>query len=315
MGRPIRYLPHPDTTFEVTCKTLHGRLLLRPSKVLNDLVLGVVGRALSLYPGVLLHLFVVLSNHMHLILTVPDSRTLSLFMCYINSNIAREVGRLHCWREKFWGRRYRAIAILDDQALLDRVAYVLSHGCKEGLVRRPEDWPGIHCVHALRDGVPLYGTWFHRTREYEARRAGSDDDPHRFSIPYPVPLSPLPCWKGIAKSETCLRFAELVKVIEAEYARSRETSGKPSVLGDRRVLAQSPHSRPAELKRSNAPLCHSATLESWMAFRDSYREFVEHFHSCARRLRKQRKLVPFPSHSFPPSVGYWEQHVAVPGPT
>ena len=30
-------------------------------------------------------------------------------MSFVNSNLAKKVGRLHRWRERFWGRRYRAI--------------------------------------------------------------------------------------------------------------------------------------------------------------------------------------------------------------
>ena len=90
-------------------------------------------RALELYP-VLLHLVVVFSNHIHLILTAANIKLLSDFMRYINSNIAREAGRLHSWREKLWGRRFSDITILDDDKMLERAHYLLSHGCKEGLV-------------------------------------------------------------------------------------------------------------------------------------------------------------------------------------
>ncbi|RLB57529.1 MAG: hypothetical protein DRI34_07535, partial [Deltaproteobacteria bacterium] len=136
-------MPRPETTFEVTTRTLQGRLLLRPSKKLNSIILGIVGRALAMYP-VKLHLLVVASNHLHLILTTSSTRQLASFMNFVNGNLAREAGRLHGWREKFWSRRYRAIAIEDDAKLRERVKYALSHGCKEGLVLRPGQWPGVN---------------------------------------------------------------------------------------------------------------------------------------------------------------------------
>ncbi len=37
------------------------------------------------------------------------------------------------------------------------------------LVARPQDWPGVHCVTALLTGEPIEGTWFDRTKEWEAR--------------------------------------------------------------------------------------------------------------------------------------------------
>jgi REP element-mobilizing transposase RayT len=311
--RPIRYLPRPDTTFEITCKTVQSRFLLRPSKRANDLILGVIGRAMTLYPTVLVHMIVIVSNHIHLLITVPDSRTLALFMNHINSNIARELGRLYNWRDKFWRRRYRAIAIVDEQALLERVRYLLSHGCKEGLVRRPEDWPGVHCIFALRDGVPLSGTWFDRTKEYEAKRSGQEVEPDQFATRYPVPLALLPCFADLTESERRRRFAELVKDIEAEVWQKRLDSGRTAVLGVRTILSQSPQSRPDKTKRSKAPICHSSTIEGWTAFRDSYREFAQNFRSCARRLRKHRKPVQFPAHCFPPSIGYLDRPMPASG--
>jgi hypothetical protein len=46
---------------------------------------------LGRYP-VLLHLVVVASNHIHLIATAASVKQLADFMCYVNSNIAREGG-------------------------------------------------------------------------------------------------------------------------------------------------------------------------------------------------------------------------------
>ena len=60
MPRPLRYVP-PGAMVEVTLRTVHGRFLLRPSRALNELVAGVVGRAQRRY-GMRIHALVVLSN-------------------------------------------------------------------------------------------------------------------------------------------------------------------------------------------------------------------------------------------------------------
>lgn len=307
MGRPLRFLPQPNTTFEVTTRCVQGRLLLRPSQELNDLVLGVLGRALSRYPSVRLHLVTVASNHMHLLLTVPDADALSRFMCFVNSNIAREAGRLHRWREKFWGRRFRAIAVLDDAALLDRARYLLSHGCKEDLVERPADWPGVGCVKALCQGAALRGTWYDRTKEHRRRRASPKSSGESFSTVYQVALAPLPCWEGLEEAERRRRATELLSEIEREQ---RQRRGGGRVLGRRGVLRQDPHGVPAEVKRGRAPACHSSEPQLRKSFVHSYRAFVEAFRHAARKLRRMRKLVPFPDHCFPPSVGYWSPAAA-----
>jgi hypothetical protein len=77
---------------------------------------------------------------------------------YVNSNLAREAGRLYEWKEKFWGRRYQAIVVSnEEEAQIDRLEYILSNSVKEGLVERPQDWPGAHSVGALLTGEPLEG--------------------------------------------------------------------------------------------------------------------------------------------------------------
>ena len=71
--RPLRYIP-AGSVVEVTTRTIQGRLLLRPSRQVNDIILGVFGRALALYDVKLMAL-AVLSNHMHALLlrTCPSN--------------------------------------------------------------------------------------------------------------------------------------------------------------------------------------------------------------------------------------------------
>src|SRR5688500_6619467 len=119
MPRPLRFIP-PGALVEVTTRTVQARLLLRPSPEVNDLILGVIGRAQSLFP-VRIHGLVVLSNHWHALLTIDDAAQLAGFMAFVNGNIAREIGRLHDWRHHFWSRRYRAIIVADETAAVDRL--------------------------------------------------------------------------------------------------------------------------------------------------------------------------------------------------
>jgi len=105
---PRRFRFHPrGSPAEVTCRTVQGRLLLPPTPLVRDLILGVLARAARLYP-VDVHAFAFLSNHYHLLLTVPSAQRLAQFMNYLNSNVVREVGRAIRWPDRFWGRRYQA---------------------------------------------------------------------------------------------------------------------------------------------------------------------------------------------------------------
>jgi REP element-mobilizing transposase RayT len=125
MSRRLRYIPEGGALVEVTCRTIHSRFLLRPSPELNDIVVGVLGRVQRMYP-IRLCSFTFASNHFHLQLDVDDARQLSCFMRYLNSNLARELGRRVGWRDKVWARRYQAIVISDEAAAqVERLKYVL----------------------------------------------------------------------------------------------------------------------------------------------------------------------------------------------
>ncbi len=67
VARPLRYLPPDCPLVEVTCRTIQGRMLLRPSRELKRRILGVLARAANRYEvGVCS--FIYLSNHCHLLL-------------------------------------------------------------------------------------------------------------------------------------------------------------------------------------------------------------------------------------------------------
>ena len=189
MGRPLRFIPR-DALIEVTCRTLHGRFLLRPSRDLNEIVLGILGRAARRYL-MKVCAFVYLSDHAHLLLRPVDAEQLARFMGFANGNLAKEAGRLHRWRERLWGRRYRAIVVSHEEAAqVGRLRYLLEQGTKEGLVRSPEEWPGAHSVQALLDGLPIRGVWFNRSLEYEARRCAKRPGKYEFAEEESVELAP-----------------------------------------------------------------------------------------------------------------------------
>ena len=298
MARPLRFLP-TGALVEVKLRTIHGRLLLRPSRRVNDLVVGVLGRAQEKYP-IRIHGLAVLSNHAHLLLSPDSPQQLAAFMDFAAGNIAREIGRTHDWREKFWTRRYRSIVVSDEEdAQVGRLAYLLGNGVKEGLVARPQDWPGVHCATALLTGSDLEGTWFDRTQQYLAWRRGEERRDSDFASQERVVFSPLPCWAHLEPEAYRRRVAELVtNVIEAGRV---ERDGRP-VLGKRNVLSQHPHEKPLHCDRSPAPAFHAASKKARLLLRIAYFQFVAAFREAALQLRRGDRLVRFPEGAFPPPL-------------
>ncbi|MFY9824392.1 MAG: hypothetical protein WAM82_23655 [Thermoanaerobaculia bacterium] len=73
MARKLRFIPHARTLISITCRTVQGRFLLRSGPQLDDLVLGVLGRAQRRYETTISAVFV-MSSHLHLLLVVDDAK-------------------------------------------------------------------------------------------------------------------------------------------------------------------------------------------------------------------------------------------------
>jgi len=310
MSRKLRFVPPGGALVEVTCRTQQRRLLLRPSRELNETVVGVLGRAMDLYP-VELVAAVFLSNHYHLLLWVENSLALSRFMCHLGGNLSREVGRLHDWPQTLWGRRYDAIVISDEEeAQVARLRYVLAHGAKEGLVPSPEDWPGVHCATSLLSGEPLKGFWFDRSREYAARRLGRKLDRYSFADEMNVEFQKLPCWRHLSDQEYQNRIASLVdRIVDEVAGDARRTGGAlPSASTcRRRICRQHPHSLPGgKTERRDAPAFHVYSRQARQKLRVAYAAFVTAFRVAAELLRNGDRSVRFPPGSFPPGLPYVE---------
>lgn len=313
MPRRLRFIPEGGALVEVTCRTIQGRFLLNPSPSLNSIVIGVLARAQKRY-GVDLHAFVFLSNHYHLLLSVGSALQLARFMNYLNSNLAREAGRLYGWKEKFWSRRYQAIVISEEEAVqLERLRYILSHGCKEDLVARPEQWPGAHCVSALLKGLDLTGLWFDRTAEYMARTRREEYDRLRYATLEILRLQPLPCWAHLSKATYRCRTRGLIEEIETETTTRHATQGTRP-LGVAVILAQNPHDKPSRSKRSWAPAFHAATMAARKELVEAYNWFCAAYRKAARELHKGNVGARFPEGSFPPRLPFVEwAHEPTPG--
>jgi hypothetical protein len=301
--RPLRFIPNDGALVEVTTRTLHSRYLLRSSPELDEIIVGVLGRAQRLY-GVRVCGYLFLSSHYHLLLDVDDARQLGLFMAYVNSNLAREVSRLHRWPEKIWSRRYQGIVISDEEAAqIARLRYLLANGCKEGLVARPQNWPGVHVAKALIQGEDLTGTWFDRTQEYAARNRGETFDRLQYATPETLYLSPLPCWKHLADEAWRTRALSLIQEIAAETeAQLSRTGSQP--LGAAAILSQHPHHRPKAQKRSPAPLFHAFSSAARRELWEAYRLFVGAYRQAAEKLRAGNRDAVFPLGSFPPALPF-----------
>ncbi|WPB79942.1 transposase [Archangium violaceum] len=301
MGWPLRMFQEEGYYF-VTSRCFQGRLLLRPSAEVNEVVGGVLARAVQQSGGnVRLHAFTFASNHFHL-LVWSRGVALASFMQYLRANLSKKVGRLADWRGGFWERRYSAEPVLDDTALVGRLRYVLAHGVKEGLVQRSAEWPGLTCLAQLLGPARRVFQWFNWTKRRSKRgsedtAAGEGRFAEEIAEPVELEVAPLPCWEGLGEEERQRAVRGLVEGVEAE-ARAQDKS----VLGAQAVRAQHPHTRPEHLKRSPRPLGHATTGQALKQLREQYRAFVAAFREAAARWMRGDLSASFPLFSFPPRV-------------
>jgi hypothetical protein len=306
VGRDIRYLPYPGCVVEITSVTFQNRKLLAPSPEVNQVILGVMGRGLSLYPDVGLIAYQVLSTHATLSFAPADHLVLSKFMEFFGTNISKEVGTyLRDWPGHFWHRRYKPITVIDDHAQVTRLKYLLANGVKENLVEKVADWPGVSCIDSLLTGKPATGVWYDRTALYYARRRndGQDVDPEDFAEVYQVPLVPLPCWAHLPPEEYQQRIGQLVIEIEEEAANKREREGK-TVLGVEAIENADPHERPETVKKSPAPVCHASTRRAYLDYRELLSAIIEAYDEASKAFRSGEFNVIFPLGTFRPLGGF-----------
>jgi len=313
MSRGLRFVPEGGALMEVTLRTIQSRLLLRPGPAVNEIILGVLGRAQRLY-GVRCCSVVFLGNHFHCLLQVDDALQLSRFMQHVDGNLSSEIGRkeLHDWPGTMWSRRYQSIVVSGEEvAQVERLRYHLAHGVKEGLVDQVKRWPGVHFAKSILGGKPLKGLWFNRTAEFAAKNRGEDFGRLKYAEEEELVLSQLPCWADLTPEQYRERIAELVEEIESEARADREARGVEP-LGVEAILRQDPHTRPNQTKTSPAPACHAATKAARETFWEAYSAFVAAFREAAEKLKAGDRSARFPVGSFPPALPFVSAYPSLP---
>lgn len=299
-------LPH-----HVITRVFQGRCLLRPTKELNGIVAGVIGRAQVLYPLVRLYAYAFLSNHVHLLMQGPPDQFVD-FVAFVKREISRRHGPSVQWPGALWDK-YLSAALPSPASQMACFKYVLSQGVKEGLVARPEEWPGVHVAKQFVGDSPLTGTWFDGTafavaKAHERQKLVpnlSRVRRERFERTYTVRIDKLPSWETDTDDEYRARAVELCDEIvqEAHVARA----GKP-VLGVRGILATPIDKQfnlhlPSWAEGRRHKTCWEATDGGETAdYVEAYWSYQRAYRLAADAYRAGKLDVVFPPGSFRPPV-------------
>lgn len=167
MARPLR-IQYPGAVYHVTARGNERKSIVRDDKD-RFLFLRVLEETIDQYE-VILHAWVLMDNHYHLLVETPDAN-LSLAIRHLNGVYTQRFNRRHHrWGHLFQGR-YHAILVDKDSYLKELCRYVVLNPVRAKMVKQPKEWKwSSYRAMAGYETAPLWLTtsWllgqFHRTR-------------------------------------------------------------------------------------------------------------------------------------------------------
>jgi len=275
----------PGTSYLITRRCSERRFFLKPHPTVNHIVLYCLAFA-AYRCDILIHAFVVLSNHYHIVLTDPRG-LLPHFEQLFDVLVARALNALYRRSEAFWAPgTYSAVQLVDPEAILDKIAYTLANPVSAGLVSRSDLWPGL--ISRPKDiGAPPKRV---RRPNHFFRQHG----PQALPKEVPFGLVPPPCFGHLPLEQ----FRELVasRAGAAEDEARRKRQGRP-FLGRRAVLRQSIYDRPASSEPGFKlnPRVAAGDPEKRKGALERLRAFVEAYRRAWKQFRAGIRMAVFPA--------------------
>ena len=293
MPRHLRYQSSPWGYHLTTTRCTQGYSFLTPSDTLNALIAGCIGRALERHIGEIeLYSYVVMPNHIHLLIGSKTTHAKARFMCHINSNIARELFREGEWSDHLWEGRYHSHELLDESALISAYQYIFKNSVKEGFVDHPREWPGLHAWAQLCGGQRVTGSWVDRTGFYDAQQTKSRAHLTLLDFTQEVELrlSRPPLWGDWSEERyhsACVAWCAqaMEEVAEVLLADVREGEEPRGAMGAEAVRALKVFVRRRPPVRKPRPLCRSGCHVRFIEYMSAYRAFKDAFLEVSGRLR------------------------------
>ena len=275
----------PGATYLVTRRCSERRFFLRPGPEVDAIILYCLALAADRH-GILLHAYVVLSNHYHCILTDPRG-VLPLFEHDFDLLVARALNARYAHFEAFWASgTYSAVVLTDRDAVLEKIAYVLANPVSAGLVCRSDLWPGLisrpQDIGAAPRVVPRPPHFF--------RQEGSNALPAQVTLALAVP----PGFEDLPLEE--VRAVVAARASEHEERARRERQGRP-FLGRRAVLQQRVTDRPGDHEPHFGLNPRVAGRDKWKRIEAlaRLRSFVAAYRRAWEQLKAGFRVAVFPA--------------------
>lgn len=275
----------PGTTYLVTRRCFQRRFLLRPSRLTNDTVGYLLAVAAKRY-GLVVHVFCVLSNHLHLVVTDPEAR-LPAFSQYLDSLVARALNAsLGRW-ETFWApSSYSAVALTTPEDIVAKSAYVLANPVAAGLVPKACRWPGLWSSPGSIAGDPLL---FERPGRF-FRKKGRLPQSAELALVAPPGFADPEGFRDLLEAE--------LKSLEARAREEAASSGR-GFVGEKRIMKVRPSARPTSREERRGLSPRVACADKWKRIEALRRlkAFVTDYRLALASWRRGRRTV-FPAGTY-----------------
>ena len=164
-GVPTRLVRHHQARdlhfITFTCYHRHAYLTDPSTRDLFQQMLEETRRLYRFY----INGYVVMPEHVHLLVSEPERRLLSVAIQALKQSVAR---RQRVVSPPFWQARYYDRNIWSAEELEEKLHYMHENPVRRGLVERPEDWKWSSFVH-IATGVPgaveIESRWTARKRQ------------------------------------------------------------------------------------------------------------------------------------------------------
>jgi len=87
------------------------------------------------------HDFVIMPNHIHILMTVPGEMSIEKAMQLIKGGFSFRANKELGFRGEVWQRGYSDVRILDDKSFQQHREYIENNPVKAGLANTPDEYP------------------------------------------------------------------------------------------------------------------------------------------------------------------------------
>ncbi len=284
MTKPRQILP--GACHLVSRRCTQRIYLLRPSKAVEEVVLYCLAYAMA-KTGVKVHAFVVMSNHLHLVVTDPYGK-LPEFAHLLHRHIANALNARYGRWENFWAAGSYSDVQLDTVADIARkILYTLLNPVEAGLVKRATQWPGLTSA-----GIPFGAKIKARRPKFYFREDGEMPDELDLVLTVPPKMK-------ISQRKLTETIQHRSAEMEAVYQREAARRGR-KFLGAKRCRQVRPFDRPRsrEPRRGLNPRVAGALESTRIAAIRRLKSFWSLYEEARRRWRDGARNVLFPHGTY-----------------